>query len=56
MRELTTEELMEVQGGANLFTGSFITALVRAGDFLMDTGRSLGTAIRRIFDGNVCTY
>lgn len=56
MNELKKEELMEVKGGTNFISGSFITSLVRAGDTLLELGRSLGTSIRRIFDGNICRY
>lgn len=54
MELLTQEELMEVKGGTNFLSGSFISSLVRAGNTLLDMGRSLGTSIRRIFSGNVC--
>lgn len=54
MQELNKEELMEIKGGTNWFSGSFISSLVRAGNTLLEMGRSLGTSIRRIFSGNVC--
>ena len=56
MKETTKEELMEIKGGTNYLSGSFISSLVRAGNTLLDMGRSLGTSIRRIFSGNVCEF
>lgn len=56
MKEITKEELMEIKGGTNYLSGSFISSLVRAGNTLLDMGRSLGTSIRRIFSGNVCEF
>lgn len=54
MIELRKEELLEVKGGASWFSGSFISAITKAGNTLLDMGRSLGTAVRRIFSGSVC--
>ena len=54
MIELRKEELLEVKGGASWFSGSFISAITRAGNLLLDMGRSLGTAVRRVFSGSVC--
>ncbi len=56
MSELKKEELMEVKGGTNWITGSFISSIVRAGNTLLELGRSLGTSIRRIISGNVCDF
>lgn len=56
MRELNNDELMEIKGGTNWLSGSFISSIVRAGNTLLDMGRSLGTSIRRIFSGNVCDF
>lgn len=56
MRELNKQELIEVKGGASKFiTAAFITSLARAGNMLLDLGRSLGTSIRRLVSGNVCS-
>ena len=54
MEELDKEELMEIKGGTNFLTGSFISSLVRAGNTLLEIGRSLGTSVRRIFSGTIC--
>lgn len=56
MIELKDKELMDIKGGTNYLTSAFIGSLVKAGDMLIELGRSLGTAIRRIFSGNVCPF
>ena len=53
MKILKNEELKNIQGGA--ITASFITAVVRAVNGLLDLGRSLGTAIRRMQNGSICS-
>lgn len=53
MKELTKQELLEISGGA--ISASLITALVRGVNALLELGRSLGTAIRRIQTGNFCS-
>ena len=56
MKELTKEELMEIKGGTNFISAAFMTAVTRAGNLILDLGRSFGTAIRRIVSGNVCDF
>lgn len=53
MELLKEEELKNIQGGG--ISASFITAVVRAFTGLLDLGRSLGTSIRRIQSGSVCS-
>ena len=53
MVELNNEELMNIEGGAWL-TASFLNAASRAISTLVDLGRNLGSAIRRIYDGSSC--
>lgn len=52
MRILNHNELLEISGGA--ISGSLINAFVRGINSLLDLGRSLGTAIRRIRTGQFC--
>ena len=54
MKELSNRELMNIEGGANWLTASFLNAASRAIETVMDIGRSLGSAIRRVFSGKVC--
>ena len=55
MRELKDKELMNIEGGANWLTASFLNAAARAMNTLIDAGRSLGSSIRRAFSGKVCS-
>jgi len=51
--KLYEEELIMVVGGVSL-TGTLINAMSRAINALLEAGRSLGTAIRRITNKNLC--
>lgn len=53
MQELTKEQLKLVIGGA--VNGTLINAFVRGINSFLDLGRSLGTAIRRIVAGKICS-
>ena len=53
MKKLKEKELKQINGGG--MTASFLTAIVRAATGLLDLGRSLGSAIRRIQSGTVCS-
>jgi len=50
--QLKKEELFNIYGGA--ITASYITALVRGINSILELGRSFGTAIRRIVTGQKC--
>lgn len=52
MSQVSNQELLKINGGA--ISASYITSIVRGINSLIDLGRSLGTAIRRIFSGNLC--
>ena len=52
--ELKKCELLQIQGGAININGTWINAVVRGIEAIMDLGRSLGTAIRRIGSNSVC--
>jgi len=53
MRELNKKLLLEIEGGLNI-SGSLVTSFTKAINAVLDLGRSLGSAIRRISDGNLC--
>lgn len=53
MKELNSLELYNIEGGLNI-TGTLISSLTRGVNALLDLGRSLGTAIRRIGSNNIC--
>ena len=54
MKELEKYELLNVTGGAS-WSGSLFNSIARAIDTVMDVGRSLGSAIRRIANGSLCS-
>ena len=53
MKELNRNELLEINGGINV-TGAVISAISKGINTILDFGRCLGTAIRRLGSGNVC--
>lgn len=55
MKLLQTQSLEEIRGGISI-TGTFINALVRGIDVILDLGRSLGSAFRRSKDNRLCSY
>ena len=52
MKKLTEEQLKQIEGGS--ISGTLINALVRGINSILDLGRSLGSAIRRITGNNIC--
>ena len=54
MNRLNNQELLLITGGFSL-TGTIINAFVTAGKFIYETGRSLGSSLRRISGRNLCT-
>lgn len=55
MRKLNNNELKQIEGGVNI-TASLLTGIVRGINSLLDLGRSLGSAIRRIQFGQLCSF
>ena len=55
MKKLTKKELLEIDGGSNWITAAFFNAAARGMSTLIDMGRSLGTAIRRVINGSICS-
>ena len=53
MKTLNSHELLEITGGVN-WSASFFNSVARAIDTVMDVGRSLGSAIRRLVNGSMC--
>lgn len=52
--ELKKEELLQIVGGFNL-TASFISAISKGINSILELGRSLGTSIRRLAGNKVCS-
>ena len=53
MKDLTQEELLEINGGLNI-TGTVVNAFTNAGKFIYSLGQGLGGALRRIGGRNLC--
>jgi hypothetical protein len=53
MNYMTKEELVNVVGGASI-TGSMLSAIIKGINSLLDLGRSLGSAIRRLRNNTIC--
>jgi len=50
--KLTKNQLIKIEGGG--ITGTLINSLVKGINSILDLGRSLGTAIRRIGRNKIC--
>lgn len=53
MKELNKNELMKVTGGS--ISASFLNAIARGIDTVLEIGRSLGSALRRFLSGKKCS-
>ncbi len=51
--EIYKTELLMINGGGTI-SGTLLNSIVRGINALLDLGRSLGTAIRRIGSNSVC--
>lgn len=51
---LSNSELSNINGGINI-TGVFLSSLVKGINSFLELGRSVGSAFRRIKDGNLCS-
>lgn len=54
MKKISNNELKSLTGGVSI-TASFITSIARGINSILDLGRSLGSAIRRIQFGSFCS-
>ncbi len=54
MEKLEMEEMLEIVGGVSISAALF-SALSRAANTILDAGRALGSAIRRISSNNLCS-
>ena len=53
MIELNKEELLLIEGGKT--SAALINSVVRGASYILELGRSLGTAIRRITSRKTCS-
>ena len=49
------EDLLKIEGGVNV-SGAILNAFKGCANTIMDIGRSLGSAIRRLAFGSLCTF
>jgi len=54
MRVLNSEESSKVLGGNVVYTAAFIGAICKVVDLLFNIGESIGSAIRRSTDHDIC--
>ncbi len=56
MNKLTKEELIQIVGGStNIFTATFLNAIARCINSILDVGRAIGSSIARLKSGNICS-
>lgn len=51
---LEYKELVEISGGANIVSGTLLSAISKLINSMLDAGRSLGSAVRRMKSGSMC--
>ena len=54
MKKLNKEQLVKIKGGAAGLTSSMLNALVRTVSVMFSVGQAVGSAIRRITEGELC--
>lgn len=52
---LDNNELLNINGGASIFTATFFNSIARMVNSIADLGRSLGSALRRYFGNKMCS-
>lgn len=52
MRELSKEELKQIYGGA--ISSTLLNAFIRGVNTFFEVGKTLGSAVRRIFSKDIC--
>ena len=54
MNNLKKEELLNIYGGSNLLTATFLNAIARCIESILEVGRAIGSSLARLSSGNVC--
>lgn len=56
MNELNKEELLSITGGSTTWlTATFVNAIARCLDTILEIGRSIGSSISRTIHQNTCS-
>lgn len=53
MTKLNTQQLNEIVGGIK-FSAALLSSITKGASFILELGRSVGTALRRIQTGRLC--
>ena len=53
MKKLNDKELMTINGGS--ISGTLINSIIRGVSLIVDIGRAIGTAFRRISSNKICS-
>lgn len=54
MKEIEEKKQMLIVGGSTTLSGTILNQLNKLIDILVDSGRTLGTSIRRIVEDKIC--
>lgn len=54
MNRLKSNDLIKIYGGDSLISSALLNAITKGLDALLEIGRSIGSAIRRMYDKNLC--
>lgn len=54
MRELEKKEMLNIEGGADVFTGSMLNAIYKIIETIYGVGESFGSYIRRAVEKKMC--
>ena len=54
MKEIAEKKQMAIVGGSTTLSGTILNQLNKLIDILVDSGRTLGTSIRRIVEDKIC--
>lgn len=54
LKKIDDNKLDNITGGADTISGTVIRAFVEVIELFVDAGRGVGSAIRRVAEGNIC--
>ena len=54
MKKINDKDLLLIVGGATTLSGTILNQLNKLISILVDSGRTLGTSIRRIVEDKIC--
>ncbi len=54
MNKLEKQQLLEIRGGLSM-SGSLLSYIIKGFNTILELGRNLGSSIRRIHNGSMCS-